>query len=126
MGHHSRLAALVIDSRSDVAEAADFWGAALGHEPRPQNPDYPNYRRIGAKELSPGLLIQKIDHEARVHLDIETDNQDAEVLRLEKLGAKRIGRVRDWWIMEAPTGHRFCVVEPQGDPLTDDNSNAWS
>ncbi|MCH8854377.1 MAG: hypothetical protein IID41_17255, partial [Planctomycetes bacterium] len=33
--------------------------------------------------------------------------------RLEKLGARRIARVKRWVVMEAPTGQRFCVVTPQ-------------
>ena len=48
---------------------------------------------------------------SRVHLDIETDDIEAEVKRLEKLGAKRIEAVQTWWVMEAPTGQRFCVVQ---------------
>jgi hypothetical protein len=54
--------------------------------------------------------VQKVPHASRVHLDIETDDLDAEVERLEKLGARRIAFVRRWWVMEAPTGQRFCVV----------------
>jgi hypothetical protein len=48
-----------------------------------------------------------------VHLDIETDDLEAEVRRLERLGARRIGALRTWYVMEAPTGQRFCVVRPQ-------------
>ena len=33
--------------------------------------------------------------------------------RLEALGAKRVAQVRTWWVMEAPSGQRFCVVRPQ-------------
>jgi hypothetical protein len=51
-----------------------------------------------------------VKHESRVHLDIETDDVEAEVLRLERLGAKRVEKGRAWWVMEAPTGQRFCVV----------------
>ena len=43
----------------------------------------------------------------------ETDDVEAEVSRLEELGAKRIAQVKRWWVMEAPTGQRFCVVRPQ-------------
>ena len=50
-----------------------------------------------------------------VHLDIETDDIDAEVTRLEALRAKRVARVRTWWVMEAPTGQRFCVIRPQNE-----------
>ena len=38
------------------------------------------------------------------------DDVDAEADRLEKLGAKKIAFVKRWWVMEAPTGQRFCVV----------------
>lgn len=59
------------------------------------------------------LLVQRVEHEARVHLDIQTDDLDAEVTRLEKLGAKRDRFLKRWWLMQAPTGHRFCVVGQQ-------------
>ena len=48
-----------------------------------------------------------------MHLDIESDDVAAEVARLEKLGARRVGAVRTWVVMEAPTGHRFCVIRAQ-------------
>ncbi len=51
-----------------------------------------------------------VDHPSRVHLDIETDDIEAEVRRLEKLGAKKVQAIKAWWVMEAPTGQRFCVV----------------
>ena len=49
---------------------------------------------------------------------------DAEAERLEKLGAKKIAFVKRWWVMEAPTGQRFCVVRtkyPERGPAW----NAW-
>lgn len=58
-------------------------------------------------------MIQRVEHESRIHLDIESDDIDAEVLRLEALGARRNERIRTWVVMEAPTGQRFCVVRPQ-------------
>jgi hypothetical protein len=48
-----------------------------------------------------------------MHVDIETDNVDAEVARLEKLGASKREQVRDWWVMTAPDGQPFCVVPVQ-------------
>ena len=58
----------------------------------------------------PYVEIQKVDHPSRVHIDIEADDVEAEVARLEKLGAKRIASIREWVVLEAPTGQRFCVV----------------
>lgn len=57
--------------------------------------------------------MQQVEHPSRVHLDIETDDLDAEAARLEALGAKRIAFVSRWWVMEAPTGQRFCVIRRQ-------------
>ena len=51
-----------------------------------------------------------MNHPSRVHLDIKTDDLDAEVERLEHLGARRVQKVKHWWVMEAPSGHRFCVI----------------
>ncbi len=60
-------------------------------------------------------LLQRVDHAPRVHLDFETDDQPAEAARLAALGARTVGQVKSWTVMEAPTGHRFCLVAPQGD-----------
>jgi predicted enzyme related to lactoylglutathione lyase len=110
--HKSRLGAIMIDCRTeDVEAAAAFWSAALGHEVKPT--DDPRYVDLAVPEDQPEIGIQKVDHESRVHLDIETDDIEAEVKRLEELGAKRVAQVKSWWVMQAPTGQRFCVVKPQ-------------
>lgn len=111
--HHSRLACIVIDSKTDdLDKEARFWGAVLGWRvSAPEGSD--RYRDVDGPEDQPKVLIQKVEHESRVHLDIEADDIEAEVERLEGLGAKRVVQVRSWWVMEAPSGQRFCVVEPQ-------------
>ena len=63
-------------------------------------------------------------HDSRVHLDIETDDLEAERARLEKLGAKLVARVKSWIVMEAPTGHRFCLVHPGRSGFRDE-ANRW-
>ena len=70
------------------------------------------------------VLVQAVTHPSRVHLDIETDDIEAETKRLEALGARRIGAVRTWVVMEAPTGQRFCVVRPQRANFKD-TANSW-
>ncbi len=113
--HKSRLAAIVIDSRCDDLDGeAAFWGAALGWPvSSPSGDGADRYRDINGPADQPQVLLQKVDHESRVHLDIETDDIEAEVRRLESLGAKRVAQIRRWWVMEAPSGQRFCVVPPQ-------------
>jgi len=59
-----------------------------------------------------------------VHLDIETDDVPAEVKRLQRLGAKTVKKVKTWVVMEAPTGHRFCVVRKRH-PRFDATATQW-
>lgn len=123
--HHSRLSTFVIDCKVEDFDAATrFWSAALGRAMKPVDPDSPTYRELEAKPEEPSLLIQQVEHESRIHLDIESDDLDAEVERLEALGARRIAYVKRWWVMEAPTGQRFCVVRPQRGPL-EGRANVW-
>lgn len=78
--------------------------------------------KISADE--PIVEIQRVEHESRVHIDIETDDIAAEVVRLTKLGAKVLERLERWVVMEAPSGQRFCVVRAQR-PGFADNANRW-
>lgn len=128
MVHKSRLATLVIDCETDdLDRAAEFWGRALGCRVMTRNrePADENYRRLDGDPSQPKMLLQRVRHPSRVHLDIETDDIDAEVARLERLGARKVEKVRDFWILEAPSGHRLCVVKPQR-PDFEANANAWS
>jgi hypothetical protein len=124
--HHSRLCAVLIDCKvSNLDEAAGFWGAALG---RPVDLKHPssrgNYRMLETLADEPIVEIQRVDHESRIHIDIETDDIPAEVARLEKLGAKVTARLERWVVMQAPTGQRFCVVRLQR-PGFPKNANRW-
>jgi catechol 2,3-dioxygenase-like lactoylglutathione lyase family enzyme len=118
MTHRSRLAGFIIDSRGDDLDAsARFWSSALGLPVA--DPDAGGTGQYAGLGRTPGDLyveVQKVDHPSRVHLDIETDDIDAEVARLEALGATRVSFVKRWWVMQAPDGQRFCVV-----PMRDDN-----
>jgi predicted enzyme related to lactoylglutathione lyase len=113
--HRSRLAGFIIDCKTDdLEQAARFWAAALGYELRPKSEETsPLYRCMQTEELGLHVEVQTVQHDSRVHLDIESDDIEAEVKRLEALGAKRIDKVHTWCVMEAPTGQRFCIVRPQ-------------
>jgi predicted enzyme related to lactoylglutathione lyase len=108
--HQSRLSGFIIDCNTqDLEGAAAFWGAALGLRVEASaQAGEALYRRLGGSQLD--IEVQQVSHESRVHLDIESTDVEAEVRRLEKLGARRVSAVRDWQVMEAPTGQRFCVV----------------
>ena len=124
--HHSRLCAVLVDCKtSDVDAAADFWAAALGRAVDRSHPNSRgNYRMLETPSDELIVEIQRVDHESRVHIDIETDDIPAEVARLERLGATVVGRPGRWVVMQAPTGQRFCVVRAQR-PGFPKNARCW-
>ena len=126
MPHRSRLTSLVLDCRvDDLGDAVEFWSKALGKPVASLDQDGDGkYAELETAADEPMILLQKVDHDSRVHLDIETDDIDAEVARLEALGAKKVAFVHRWWVMEAPTGHRFCVVRQQRKPFGP-HTNRW-
>lgn len=124
--HRSRLAGFIIDcDTDDLDAAAAFWSAALGYPARPSgDPAEENYVLLDTPPDELHIEVQKVSHPSRVHLDIESDDIEAEASRLQALGAKRIGKVRNWVVMEAPTGQRFCVVRPQREDFAE-TANRW-
>ena len=126
MTHRSKLCGFIIDCRTeDLGAAAEFWGRALGMEIR-QLPaeEGEKYVRLVDRNSELHIEVQKVDHPSRVHLDIEADDIEAEVKRLEALGAKRVAAIHSWCVMEAPTGHRFCVVRKSSASF-DAQANEW-
>lgn len=124
--HKSRLSGFIIDCQTgDLEAAAEFWAAALGApaESVPENHDG-KYLTLDVADGEPYVEVQKVDHESRVHIDIESDDILAEVARLEKLGAKRLDEIGGWVVLEAPTGQRFCVV-PVIRAGFEEKANTW-
>ena len=110
MSHRSLVTAIVIDVPSEHhADEVAFWSGAAGKElNRLPHPEYHGAR------LTPTLvlLVQELgDGSPRVHIDIHTDDVDAEVARLQALGASPVDRVQDWVVMRDPAGLPFCVVK---------------
>jgi hypothetical protein len=113
--HRSRLTAIGIDVPPELHElAAQFWAGVVGGAvERRDDPNDPNMTVGRPRGLE--LFVQRVgDDQPRVHVDIETDDVEAEVVRLEALGAVRVQRVKTWWVMRDPAGVAFCVVAPQG------------
>ena len=111
MTHRSRLAGIIIDCQADDPHSgAAFWSAALGAEAELSGDgSYVRLTRQGGMNTE----VQAVRHPSRVHLDIESDDVEAEVERLKSLGATEVVRIKTWVVMEAPTGHRFCVISAQ-------------
>jgi hypothetical protein len=123
--HRSRLQVVLIDSPPETADAeVAFWAAALGQEPRPEvGTPFTVLAPLGAGRV---LAHQRLDAgEARLHVDVETDDTAAEVDRLQRLGAVRV-REHDGAVqLRDPAGLLFCVVPVQSDDF-EEHATVWS
>jgi catechol 2,3-dioxygenase-like lactoylglutathione lyase family enzyme len=124
--HKSKLAGFIIDCQTDDLRAsAEFWGGVLGMQVESlPGVEGEKYVRLVDPNDELHIEVQSVAHPSRVHLDIETDDVEAEVKRLESLGAKRVGHVHTWCVMEAPTGQRFCVVRKASQNFSA-KANTW-
>jgi predicted enzyme related to lactoylglutathione lyase len=128
--HRSRLCHFVIDC-DDLDQAVEFWSKALDatEEPIPE-PSRQVYRRLRLPDTDVRVLLQWTDDKKmskeRMHLDLETDDVEAEVRRLETLGATRWDhqtlRGFDFWVLRDPWGNEFCVIETTFPELLADRS----
>lgn len=120
-GHRSRVCQVVIDC-DDLDRGVAFWSEALGAREEAINPASQRiYRRLVLPDSEIRVLLQRTDDaklsKERVHLDIESDDVEAEVRRLEALGATRWRRIQerdlDYWVLRDPFGNEFCVLAPE-------------
>src|SRR6266849_3791895 len=95
-----------------------FWQEALHYVPRePARGGWVVLRdpQGGMPNLSLNQVPTKRTRRSRLHLDLYTNNQEAEVERLVKIGATRYPwRYRpgaDFVVLEDPDGNLFCVIQ---------------
>jgi hypothetical protein len=117
-GHRSRLCHFVIDV-DDLDQGVEFWSAALDATEEPLYPDSAKvYRQLRLPDSDIRVLLQRTDDpktsKERMHLDLETDNVEAEVQRLEALGATRYDHQQlrgfDFWVLRDPWANEFCIL----------------
>jgi predicted enzyme related to lactoylglutathione lyase len=119
--HRSRVCHFVIDC-DDLDRAMAFWSTALDATEEPlSEQSRPIYRRLRLPDAEIRVLLQRTTDQKtskeRMHLDLETDDVEAEVQRLEALGATRGHHQRergyDFWVMHDPFDNEFCVLQPE-------------
>src|SRR6188508_3020908 len=106
--HRSRLVQLFLDCDENhvtMADAKRFWAGALGMAVSPEDEPDDRYQMLVGRDGLPKIGLQRVKEASAIHLDIETDDVEAEVKRLEALGAVRKYQKHTWWVMRAPTGH---------------------
>lgn len=126
MTHYRRIFKVVIDvPPADHDRELAYWRGASGL-PLDELTRHPEYHGSGLPGQDFALLIQRLGHgQALVHVDIHTDDLEAEVARLERLSARRTERVAHWWVMQDPAGLPFCVLPQPPGTLTEDNAHRW-
>jgi len=108
---------LVLDV-ADLDRMAAFWTAALGYQAKGSIEQY-KYLAPPAGETGPPLILQRVDEpksvKNRLHIDIKGSDVEAEVSRLEQLGAVRVQRYEEvgttWVLMADPEGNELCVCQ---------------
>ena len=111
---------LTIDAH-DEQKLAEFWEQAL-----PSKRIYEDDGEVLLKTEDGGwrILLYRAEGDKtvknRLHLDLIPDDRDAEVARLERLGATRVdigqGDVT-WVVMADPEGNEFCVLRAGADQI---------
>lgn len=126
MPHYSRLYGIVIDAPPEAHDQElAFWQGAVG-KPLARSQRYPEYHGADLVTGTLRLLVQKLgEGPGRVHLDIESDDLEAEVARLKALGAEEVQRIEGWCVLRDPAGLLFCVTPADPGTLHDGNAHRW-
>jgi predicted enzyme related to lactoylglutathione lyase len=114
--HRSRLGTIVIDC-DDIEAGSHFWAGVFGSGLKGICTDEDPYLALAEPVSGLRILLQRVPEKKnaknRVHLDIETDDVEAEVRRIEALGGRGKTAFPNYWIMEDPCGNEFCVIPPE-------------
>ena len=129
MSHRSRLSILLLDLPPEHhAAGSAFWAGATGRSPTPDLDDG-DWASLGSFADGWHLEIQRTGSGTppRWHVDIESDDIETEVARLEALGARRHRFVEEgkFWQLLDPAGLVFCVVGVQTGEEFDRHAVSW-
>jgi predicted enzyme related to lactoylglutathione lyase len=109
---------IVLDC-SDPDALAPFWMEALGYRDTGWTTE--PYRVLASEDRSgPVFILQRVTEprsgKNRMHIDLHPPDVEAEAMRLEGLGARRLGAGEvtetgvTWIVMADPEGNEFCLV----------------
>ena len=117
----SRWWTVVVDC-TDVRLVADFWKQVLDWQVVYES----DTEMVIAKDehTYPGIVFGTVPEaktiKNRLHIDLNPDDQDAEVERLIGLGAKPLDDLRKadgtgWVVFEDPEGNEFCLLRSEAE-----------
>jgi hypothetical protein len=115
-GHRSKLVQVALDvPHGRIDEEFAFWRTITGWDiEESERPEFAGHLKPG-EGGSLQFLVQELGTDdtsstTRAHLDLGTDDREAEVARLELLGATRVRDGHGWVVMRDPAGLTFCVT----------------
>jgi predicted enzyme related to lactoylglutathione lyase len=119
----SHLYSIVVDAR-DPSALARFWAAVLDYRISCEEPD--EVEIVADEQTAPGLVFVPVPDDKqvknRLHIDLNPDDQQAEVDRVIGLGARRVevgqSRASDvtWVVLADPEGNEFCILSARPQP----------
>jgi len=124
-----RMQCVCIDA-VDPRPVAAFWESALGWRRTFEDDDEIALEPPAGSPLEglvPDLLVCRVPEpktvKNRLHIDLRPDDQEAEVARLEALGARRVSVGQDdetvsWVVLADPGGNELCVLRALPDAGT--------
>jgi len=115
-----KIQCVTVDAR-DPDTLAAWWAEALGYTVKEMEDDDEAAIVPSDRGKDPAILFIRVPDDKhvknRLHLDLIPDDRDAEVARLESIGATRvdIGQAGDesWVVLADPEGNEFCVLQPR-------------
>lgn len=110
----SRWDSVVVDA-TDPARLGRWWAEVLDYRVAYEAPDALSIEGGGG---GPSLTFVPVPEakaaKNRLHIDLNPDDQEAEVERLVNMGARRVdvGQADDatWAVLADPEGNEFCVL----------------
>jgi catechol 2,3-dioxygenase-like lactoylglutathione lyase family enzyme len=99
---------------ANIETMTEFWSEALGLVPNHRDPA-DDFRVLRGQQVNLSLQLAKTPVSARdqMHLDLYSDDADAQVDRLLGLGATKVRESTDpadpYVVMHDPEGNQFCV-----------------
>lgn len=92
-----------------------FWSELTGWELVDHDPTDEFIWLQRQEGLTLQVLLQRLDEEASVvvgHLDIFSDDREAETERHLELGATIVRRYERWTVLRDPSGRVYCIIAP--------------
>jgi catechol 2,3-dioxygenase-like lactoylglutathione lyase family enzyme len=106
---------------ADLEAMTDFWTVALDLTPNHRDAG-DDFRVLRGERVNLSLQVADSPVTARdqMHLDLYTDDEEAEADRLQALGAVRVRKCDDpedtFVVMRDPEGNEFCVCRTASSP----------